>query len=166
MPVSVARISKTNAARQLEKMGIAFSLHRVEVDENDLSAVSMARALGAAPECVFKTLVAKGDKTGMLLACIPAAAELDLKALAAASGNKHVEMVRLKDVLPLTGYRRGGCSPLGAKKACPVFVDQSASVRERIYVSAGARGLQLFLKPDDLLRAANGRYASLVRASV
>lgn len=164
MSAASTRISKTNAARQLEKMGIDFSLHYVTVDENDLSAVSMARALAAAPECVFKTLVARGDKTGVLLACIPAAAELDLKALALAAGNKHVEMVRLKDVLPLTGYRRGGCSPLGAKKAYPVFVDQSASVCERIYVSAGARGLQLFLKPGDLLRAVNGEYAPLTRS--
>lgn len=163
MSATAAKISKTNAARLLEKMGIAFSLHHADVDENDLSAVRMARALGAAPECVFKTLVARGDRTGVLMACIPAAAELDLKALAAVSGNKHVEMVPLKDVLPLTGYQRGGCSPLGAKKAFPVFVDHSACACERIYVSAGMRGLQLFLKPDDLLRAANGRYASVGR---
>lgn len=163
MNASAARISKTNAARQLEKAGIPFSLHHVEVDEKDLSAVSMAHALDAAPECVFKTLVARGDRTGVLMACIPAAAALDLKALAAASGNKHVEMVHLKEVLPLTGYRRGGCSPLGVKKACPVFVDQSAAACEHIYVSAGLRGLQLFLKPGDLLRATNGRYASLAR---
>lgn len=166
MSVSAAKISKTNAARLLEKTGIAFSLHHINVDEKDLSAVSMARALGAAPECVLKTLVARGDRTGVLMACIPAAAELDLKALAQASGNKHAEMVRLKDVLPLTGYQRGGCSPLGAKKAYPVLVDHSASACERIYVSAGARGLLLFLKPDDLLRAANGRYAFLARAPV
>lgn len=166
MSASAAGISKTNAARLLEKTGIAFSLHHVDVDESDLSAASMARALGAAPECVFKTLVARGDRTGVLMACIPAAAELDLKALATVSGNKHVEMVRLREVLPLTGYRRGGCSPLAAKKAYPVFVDQSASACDRIYVSAGVRGLQLFLKPGDLLRAANGRYASLARSPV
>ena len=102
--MTTAKIPKTNAARLLEGLGIQFSLHRAEVDEEDLSAVSMARKLGAEPERVFKTLVARGDKNGVLMACIPAAAELDLKALAAASGNKHAEMVPLKEVRPLTGY--------------------------------------------------------------
>lgn len=133
------------------------------MDESDLSAVTLARRLGADPACVFKTLVARGDKTGVLMACIPAAAELDLKALAAASGNKHAEMVPLKDVRPLTGYVRGGCSPLGAKKAYPVFVDESAILQDSIYVSAGQRGVQLRLRPDDLLRAVQGSYAALTR---
>ncbi|MBO5491678.1 MAG: aminoacyl-tRNA deacylase, partial [Desulfovibrio sp.] len=118
--MSTPRIPKTNAARLLETLGIPFELHTADVDESDLSAVTLARRLGADPACVFKTLVARGDKTGVLMACIPAAAELDLKALAAASGNKHAEMVPLKDVRPLTGYVRGGCSPLGVKKAYPV----------------------------------------------
>ena len=124
--MSAAKVSKTNAARILEGLGISFELHMAEVDESDLSAVTMAHKLGVDPACVFKTLVARGDKTGVLMACIPAAAELDLKALAAASGNKHAEMVPLKDVRPLTGYMRGGCSPLGAKKAYPVYLDESA----------------------------------------
>ena len=158
-----ARIPKTNAARLLEGLGIQFSLHHVEVDEEDLSAVSMARKLDAEPERVFKTLVARGDKNGVLMACIPAAAELDLKALAAASGNKHAEMVPLKEVRPLTGYIRGGCSPLAGKKHYPVFVDESAILHERIYVSAGHRGVQLRLAPDDLLRAVEGTYAAIAR---
>lgn len=158
-----AKISKTNAARILEGLGIAFELHTAEVDESDLSAVAMAQKLGVDPGRVFKTLVARGDKTGVLMACIPAAAELDLKALAAASGNKHVEMVPLKEVRPLTGYIRGGCSPLGAKKAYPVFMDESAILYETIFVSAGQRGVQLCLNPDDLLRAVDGQYAQLAR---
>lgn len=161
--MSSTKISKTNAARILENLNIPFELHTAEVDENDLSAVTMARHLGVDPACVFKTLVAKGDKTGVLMACIPAAAELDLKALAAASGNKHVAMVPLKEVRPLTGYVRGGCSPLGAKKAYPVFVDESAILLEAFFVSAGQRGVQLRLKPDDLLRAVEGSYAPVAR---
>lgn len=161
--MSAAKISKTNAARILEGLSIPYQLRMAEVDEQDLSAVTLARNLGVAPACVFKTLVAKGDKTGVLMACIPAAAELDLKALAAASGNKHVEMVPLKDVRPLTGYIRGGCSPLGAKKTYPVFVDENAILLESIFVSAGQRGVQLCLKPDDLLRAVEGQYAPIAR---
>lgn len=161
--MAAAKVSKTNAARILEGLGIPYELHTADVDENDLSAVTMAHNLGVDPACVFKTLVAKGDKTGVLMACIPAAAELDLKALAAASSNKHVEMVPLKDVRPLTGYMRGGCSPLGGKKAYPVFVDENAILLETIFVSAGQRGVQLRLKPDDLLRAVEGQYAPVAR---
>ena len=113
--MSSKKIAKTNAARLLERLAIPFTLHQADVDESDLSAVTMAHKLGVDPGCVFKTLVARGDKTGVIMACIPAAAELNLKALATASGNKHVEMVHLKEVLPLTGYIRGGCSPLAAK---------------------------------------------------
>ncbi|MBO4300376.1 MAG: Cys-tRNA(Pro) deacylase [Desulfovibrio sp.] len=162
--MTISKIPKTNAARRLETMNIPFELHTADVDESDLSAVTLAHRLGADPASVFKTLVARGDKTGVLMACIPAAAELDLKALAHASGNKHVEMVPLKEVRPLTGYVRGGCSPLAAKKAYPVFVDESAILQEKIFVSAGQRGVQLKLQPDDLLRAAGGVYAMLTRA--
>ncbi len=161
--MSAAKVSKTNAARILEGLSIPYTLHTADVDENDLSAVTMAHNLGVDPACVFKTLVAKGDKTGVLMACIPAAAELDLKALAAASGNKHVEMVPLKDVRPLTGYMRGGCSPLGAKKAYPVLVDENAILQDSIFVSAGQRGVQLCLKPDDLVQAVDGQYAPIAR---
>lgn len=153
-----ARPVKTNAARLLDRLDVPYELLTAPVDENDLSAVTMAQRLGADPACVFKTLVARGDRTGILMACIPAAAELDLKALAAASGNKHVEMVHLKEVFPLTGYIRGGCSPLAAKKAYPVFVDSSAVQHARIYVSAGQRGV-----PTSLLQAAHAELAPLCR---
>lgn len=155
---------KTNAARLLDELGIAYELHEADYDEADLSAAAMARALGVAPEEVFKTLVVRGDRTGVIEACIPGAAELDLKELAAVSGNKHVELVPLKDVLPLTGYIRGGCSPLAGKKHYPVYVDESAILQERIYVSAGHRGVQLRLAPDDLLRAVDGTYAAVARS--
>ena len=108
-------------------------------------------------------LVVRGDKTGVLEVCVPGAAELNLKELAAVSGNKHVEMVPFKEVQPLTGYIRGGCSPLAGKKHYPVFVDESAILHERIYVSAGHRGVQLRLAPDDLLRAVEGTYAAIAR---
>ena len=141
---------KTNAARLLDELGIVYELHEAPYDEADLSATSMARALGVPPEEVFKTLVLRG-------------AELNLKELAAASGNKHVEMVPLKEIQPLTGYIRGGCSPLAGKKHYPVYVDESAILLERLYVSAGHRGVQLRLAPDDLLRATGGTYASIAR---
>lgn len=154
---------KTNAARLLDQLGIAYEVHTAPVDESDLSAASMAHSLGVAPEQVYKTLVARGDRRGVLLACIPAEAQLDLKRVAQASGNKSVVMVPLKEVFPLTGYIRGGCSPLGTRKMYPVYLDESAILLERIFVSAGQRGVQLLLSPDDLLAAAHGVYASIIR---
>lgn len=156
-------IAKTNAARLLDGLGIAYSLHSAPVDLDDLSAVTMAQSLHVAADIVFKTLVLKGDKHGVLMACIPAAAELDLKKLAAATGNKQVHMVPLKEVQGLTGYLRGGCSPLAAKKAYPVTIDENALLYEQIYVSAGQRGVQLCLAPDDLLAATQGHYADIIR---
>lgn len=164
MSKSATRVAKTNAARLLDRLSLPYELLVVPVDESDLSAVTVANRLGADPAAVFKTLVARGDRTGILMACIPAAAELDLKALAAASGNKHVEMVHLKEVFPLTGYIRGGCSPLAAKKPYPVFVDDSAAQHARIYVSAGQRGVQLHLAPAVLQQAAHAVLAPLCRA--
>ncbi len=154
-------IKKTNAARLLDSLGIAYSLHRVSVDESDLSATRAASDLGSSPEKVFKTLVVRGDKHGVFMACIMADATLDLKKTAKATGNKSVEMVSLKEVLPLTGYVRGGCSPLAAKKAYPVFVDEQAILHEKIYVNGGQRGLQIFVNPDDLIRAVHGQYADI-----
>ena len=117
------QITKTNAARLLDELGISYSIHESEVDLSDLSAVSMAKKIGADPLRVFKTLVARGDKTGVIMACLPGSGELDLKALAKASDNKHVEMVHLKEVQPLTGYVRGGCSPLAARTGmCPFTI--------------------------------------------
>mgnify|MGYP003584619196 FL=1 len=144
---------KTNAARILDRMGIGYELKEYPVDVNDLSAVNVAAKVGMPVQQVFKTLVARGDKTGVLMACIPGDGELDLKALAAASGNKKTEMVHLKEVLGLTGYIRGGCSPLGAKKEYPVYLDKSAENWEIIAISAGKRGEQIMLAPADLIQA-------------
>ena len=154
---------KTKAARLLEKLGISYQLHQAAVDTSDLSAVTMAAKLGQDPARVFKTLVARGDKSGVLMACIPAACELDLKALAKVSQNKHVEMVPLKEVQGLTGYLRGGCSPLAAKKNYPVYLDASAKNFPTILVSAGLRGVQLELAPQELAMACRGSFAQLTR---
>ena len=154
---------KTNAARLLERLGIPYALHQVEVDESDLSAVTVAGRLGVEPGRVFKTLVARADRAGVVMACIPAPAELSPKALAAASGSRHAALVPLAEVRPLTGYVRGGCSPFGAKKAYPVFMDESALLWERIFVSAGLRGVQLELAPQDAARACGAVFAALTR---
>lgn len=154
---------KTNAARILDTLGISYEIKEYEVDEDDLSAVHVAQSVGMPIEMVFKTLVARGDKNGILMAVIPGAAELDLKALAAASGNKRVEMVHLKEVFALTGYIRGGCSPLGAKKEYPVYLDRHAEAQTTIAVSAGKRGEQLLLAPADLVRATRATVAEIVR---
>ncbi len=159
-------VTKTNAARLLDTLGIGYTVREAEVDPSDLSAVTMARKIGADPATVFKTLVARGDRTGVIMACIPADAELDLKALAQASGNKHAAMVHLREVFPLTGYIRGGCSPLAGRKEYPVFIDETAMLHETISVSAGQRGVQLSLAPDDLLRACRGTYCSIARDPV
>lgn len=156
-------VSKTNAARLLDGLGVAYSLHAVPVDMDDLSAVGMARSLGVPEESVYKTLVARGDRHGVFLACIMAADSMDLKLAARATGNKSVTLVPLKEVQPLTGYVRGGCSPLATRKAYPLYLDESAILREYIFVSAGQRGVQLRLAPDDLLHAAGGQYAALAR---
>ena len=155
--------AKTNAARILDGLGISYELKEYPVDLDDLSAVHVAEMVGMPIEKVFKTLVARGDKTGVLMACIPGDGELDLKELAAVSGNKRVEMVHLNEVLGLTGYVRGGCSPLGAKKAYPVFLDASAETQTTISISAGKRGEQILLAPADLIRAANAAVAKLNR---
>ena len=155
--------AKTNAARILDTLGISYELKTYEVDESDLSAVHVAESVGMPIEMVYKTLVCRGDKNGVLMAVIPGGGELDLKALAAASGNKRVEMVHLKEVFGLTGYIRGGCSPLGAKKDYPVYLDASAEQQEVIAVSAGKRGEQIILKPADLITAAKATVAAVSR---
>ena len=154
---------KTNAARILDGLGIAYELKEYPVDLNDLSAVHVAASVGMPVEMVFKTLVARGDKNGVLMACIPGDAELDLKALAAVSGNKKVEMVHLKEVQGLTGYIRGGCSPLGAKKEYPVYLDQSSDSWDTIAISAGRRGEQILLHPQDLVTAVKAVVAPITR---
>jgi len=153
-------MSKTNAARMLDSAGIPYELREYQVDEDHLSAPHVAEAIGMPPEQVFKTLVARGDRGGVLLACIPANTELDLKALAAASGNKKVELVAMKEVLPLTGYIRGGVSPIGTRKPYPLYLDETADLWDIISVSAGIRGCQLLLAPGDLGRVVEAqRYA-------
>lgn len=154
---------KTNAARILDRLGIAYEIKEYPVDLEDLSAIHVADMTGMDVKMVFKTLVCRGDKTGVLMACIPGDGELDLKALAAASGNKRAEMVHLKEVLGLTGYIRGGCSPLGAKKNYPVYVNASCMNFPKIAISAGIRGQQLILSPADLLKAVSGTTADLIR---
>ncbi len=156
-------IKKTNAARLLDSLGVPYSLRSVLVDENDLSAIKMAEDLGTVAENVYKTLVARGDRHGVFMACIMAHASLDLKKMAKVTQNKNVEMVSLKEVLPLTGYVRGGCSPLAAKKNYPVFIDEHAILQEKIYVNAGQRGLQIFIKPDDLIMATQGQFADIIK---
>jgi Cys-tRNA(Pro)/Cys-tRNA(Cys) deacylase len=147
---------KTNAARILDREGIHYELREYEVDESDLSAPHVAEAIGMPPEQVFKTLVAAGDRTGVLMAAIPANTELDLKALAAASGNKKVDLVPVKEVLGLTGYIRGGVSPVGTRKAYPFYLDETADLWDVISVSAGIRGCQMLLAPDDLAKVTGG----------
>ena len=147
----MAKINKTNAARLLDKAKVAYELVPYEVDENDLSAVHVAEALGEDIEQVFKTLVLHGDKTGHFVCVIPGEHEVNLKMAAKVSGNKSCEMIHLKDLLPLTGYIRGGCSPIGMKKAFPTYIHDSCMQYPFIYVSAGQRGLQLKIAPADLV---------------
>lgn len=157
------KIQKTNAARMLDRLGISYELLTYPVDESDLSAAHVAAVTGIPLEQIYKTLVVRGDRTGIFMAVIPGGAELDLKAAAAASGNKRAEMVHLREVFDLTGYVRGGCSPLGAKKPYPVYCDESIVQHARICVSAGRRGEQLALAPSDLIRAAQAVTAHIVR---
>src|SRR5437588_4897240 len=153
--------TKTNAARILDAAGVHYELREYEVDEDDLSARRVAEKIGMPPEQVFKTLVARGDRTGILMAAIPANTELDLKSLAAASGNKKVDLVAVKEVLGLTGYIRGGVSPIGGKKAYSFFLDETAVLFEEISVSAGMRGCQMVLAPEDLARVTGAVYSAL-----
>ena len=145
------KIEKTNAARLLDRAGIAYKMIPYEFDENDLAAQHVADSLGQDIAMVFKTLVLSGDKTGHLVCVIPGNMEVDLKALAKVSGNKKVEMIAMKDLLAVTGYIRGGCSPVGMKKKFPTFFHSTAPSFDHIYVSAGVRGLQLEISPADLI---------------
>ena len=142
---------KTNAARLLEAAGIKFELIPSEYSEDDLSAQSVAAELGEDIDLVFKTLVLRGDRNGIFVCVIPGDFELDLKLAAKISGNKSCEMVHVRELLPLTGYIRGGCSPIGMKKAYPTFIHESALLYDFIYISAGQRGIQLKLDPRDLI---------------
>ena len=155
---------KTNGARFLETLGIGFELREYEVAPEDLSATTVAAKIGMPPEQVFKTLLTTGGAGVFVFAVIPGDAELDFKKLARASGLRKVEMVPLKEVQPLTGYIRGGVTVFGAKKAYPVFVDETVILFDQISVSAGARGTQLILAPADYLRAAGAETADLTKS--
>lgn len=146
------KIAKTNVARLLDKARVPYELIPYEVDENDLSAIHVAASLGENIEQVFKTLVLHGDKTGYFVCVLPGEHEVDLKAAAKVSGNKKCDLIPMRDLLPLTGYIRGGCSPLGMKKHFPTFIHQTCLDFPHIFVSAGVRGLQLKLDPNDLIR--------------
>lgn len=152
---------KTNAARILDSLKIDYEIMEYPVDEDDLSAVHVAASVGLPVDMVFKTLVIRADRE-VIMCCIPGAAEVDLKKLAVLSGHKRCELVPLKDVLGLTGYIRGGCSPLGAKKSYPVFIHQSVYNHERVTVSAGKRGEQLVLAPVDLVKATNAVVGDII----
>jgi Cys-tRNA(Pro)/Cys-tRNA(Cys) deacylase len=156
-------VTKTNAARQLDALGIEYEIREYVVDESDLSAESVARKVGMPPEQVFKTLVAKGDRHGVCFAVIPGDVQLDLKALARLSGDRKIDTVPLKDVQPLTGYIRGGVTALAAKKAYPVYVDETIELFDRISISAGIRGAQLILAPADYLRVTQGTLGALTK---
>ena len=145
------KIEKTNAARLLDKAGIKYNLIPYEFDENDLAAQHVADSLGQDIAMVFKTLVLQGDKTGHIVCVVPGDMEVDLKALAKASGNKKVEMIAMKDLLSVTGYIRGGCSPVGMKKRFPTYFHSTAMNFDHIYVSAGVRGLQIEISPSALI---------------
>jgi Cys-tRNA(Pro)/Cys-tRNA(Cys) deacylase len=156
-------MSKTNAARILDQLGIAYDLREYEVDPEDLAAESVAAKIGMAAEQVFKTLVVRGDRTGEAFAVIPGNHELDFKLLARAMQDKKADIVSLKEVQPLTGYIRGGVTALGAKKGFPVFLDETVILFDVISVSAGQRGTQIVIKPDDYIRATNATVAEISR---
>ena len=156
------KINKTNAARLLDQLKIPYELIPYEVDENDLGAQHIAAQLGQPIERLFKTLVLRGDRSGLVVCVIPGAEEVDLKKAARVTGNKKLEMIHVKELLPLTGYIRGGCSPIGMKKALPTWFHESIMLYDTVYCSAGLRGLQFRLAPQDLVRAARGQLADLI----
>ncbi len=158
----MAKIAKTNAARILDSHKIKYELIPYEVDEDNLAANHIAEQLGENIEQVFKTLVLRGDKTGFLVCVLPGDKELDLKKVAKASANKKVEMIAMKELLPTTGYIRGGCSPLGMKKSYDTYMHNSIQNFESVYISAGVRGTQLKLSPTHLLKITNAKVFDLV----
>lgn len=155
------KIVKTNAIRMVEQKKIPYTEHEYEWGENHLSASSVAEQLPESQSRIFKTLVAVGNVTGPLVAVIPGEAELNLKKLAKVSGNKKVEMLHLKDLEATTGYIRGGCSPIGMKKLFPTYLDQIAENYDQIIVSAGRRGLQMELAPQDICALTSGQFADI-----
>ncbi len=154
--------AKTNAVRLVEQAGIPCREAFYEFDENDLNGMHAAEALNFPPEQVFKTLVARGERTGINVFCIPVCCELDLKKAAKAAGDKNMELIAVKELLPLTGYIRGGCSPVGMKKKFPTYLDETCILWEEIAVSAGARGHQLILNPQELAQLVSAELADII----
>ncbi len=148
-------MNKTNVMRLLDQAHISYRAAEYDYDENDLGGMHAAAAIGMPPEQIFKTLVARGEKNGYLVFCIPVCCELDLKKAAKAAGDKKVELIHVKELLPLTGYVRGGCSPIGMKKKFPTYMDETAVLYDEIGVSAGCRGCQLLLNPEALVDYVN-----------
>jgi Cys-tRNA(Pro)/Cys-tRNA(Cys) deacylase len=155
---------KTNAVRLLDTLGVRYELREYEIDPADLEAETVARKIGLPPEQVFKTLVARGDRNGVCLAVVPANMELDEKALARLTGDRKLELAPLKEVQPLTGYVRGGVTALACKREYPVFVDETVELFDTISVSAGARGMQIVLKPSDYLASVKGIVGAITRS--
>lgn len=154
-------MQKTNVMRMLDKAKIAYKTVTYEVDESDLSGTHIAECTGMNPDTVFKTLVAKGDRNGFCVFCIPCALEVDLKKAARVTGDKKVEFLHLKDLLPTTGYIRGGCSPIGMKKKFPTFIHESAKAFDAISISGGMRGIQVILSPLALAEFIDAKFANL-----
>lgn len=155
------KIQKTNVARLLDKAKVSYELIPYEVDENDLAAQHVAEELGEDLHQVFKTIVLHGDRTGYLVCVLPGNCEVNLKKAAKVSGNKKVETIPMKELLPVTGYIRGGCSPIGMKKHFPTYFHTTALQFDHIYVSAGQRGLQIKIAPADLIRESRGEVADI-----
>lgn len=156
-----SKIQKTNAIRMLEKHAVSFQVHTFPWSEDHLGADAAIEKLSVPKEQIFKTLVTIGDKTGVVVAVIPGTSELDLKALAKASGNKKIDMLPMKDLMATTGYVRGGCSPIGMKKDFPTFLPVQAEKMDKIIISAGKRGMQVELMPSDLIAVTNGTFAEI-----
>lgn len=154
---------KTNALRLLDKAKIAYSVHEYHFDENDLAAVHVAEELGEDIERVFKTLVLRGERTGLFVCVVPGDKEVDLKKAACAAGDKKADLIAMKELLPLTGYIRGGCSPIGMKKLLPTFFHSTALDYDTIFVSAGIRGLQVELSPAELIEFVKGSTSDLIK---
>jgi len=155
-------MEKTNALRILDRLNIAYTTAEYTVDESDLSAAHVAASIAMPAEQVFKTLLLRGDKTGCFVCCIPGPCEIDLKKAAKVSGNKKADLVPVKELEPLTGYIRGGCSPIGMKKAFPTFLDETSGLHDQIAISAGRRGIQVLLAPNDLMNAVQAQVADLI----
>ena len=156
------KIDKTNAARLLDKAKVAYELVPYTVDENNLAATHVAEELGEDIATVFKTLVLRGDRVGLFVCVIPGDKEVDLKAAARVSGNKKADLIAMKELLPTTGYIRGGCSPIGMKKPLPTFIHSTCLEHERIYISAGVRGLQIAIAPADIIAYVGATVSELV----